>query len=217
VLRSIYAAQYHHHAAVPWLEQLRGQMLQTHSSSGVVGPSMRSIATDAQQWCGRSIHTANCYRCASVSWSVHLRGLLLQTRSSVAWSVHPRGLLLQPRSSVVWSVHLRGLLLQTHSSGVVGPSTRPIVTDAQQWCGRSIYAAHCYRRAAVAWSDNPRDLLLLGLWSNNPVANAQANTLDKVFVNRPDMYITHVIGSLVETKHRAVVIHPGHDYMRLRL
>ena len=116
---------------------------------------------------------------------------------------------------------------------VVGPSTRSIATDAHLchgrsiyaaycyrravvWRGRSTHAAYCYRRAAVAWSDNPRDLLLLGLWSNNPVANAQANTLDKVFVNMRDMYITHVIGSLVKTKHRAVVIHPSHDYMRLR-
>jgi len=34
-----------------------------------------------------------------------------------------------------------------------------------------VHAAYCYRRAAVAQSDNPRGLLLLGLWSNNRVAN----------------------------------------------
>jgi len=61
---------------------------------------------------------------------------------------------------VAWSVHPRGLLLQTHSSGVVGPSTRPIATDTQQWSGRSIHAAYCYRRTAVAWSVHPRGLLL---------------------------------------------------------
>jgi len=37
-----------------------------------------------------------------------------------------------------------------------------------------VHAAYCYRRAAVARSDNPRGLLLLGLWSNNRVANVQA-------------------------------------------
>ena len=42
------------------------------------------------------------------------------------------------------------------------------------------------------------------------------NTLDKVFVNRPDIYVTHVIGSLLKTKHKAVKICPSHDYMRLR-
>ena len=42
------------------------------------------------------------------------------------------------------------------------------------------------------------------------------NTLDKVFVNRPDIYVTHVISSLVKTKHKAVIIRPSHDYMRLR-
>jgi len=42
------------------------------------------------------------------------------------------------------------------------------------------------------------------------------NTLDKVFVNRPDIYVTNVIGSLLKTKHRAVVIRPSHDYMCLR-
>jgi len=31
-----------------------------------------------------------------------------------------------------------------------------------------------------------------------------------------DIYVTHVIGSIVKTKHRAVVIRPSHDYMRLR-
>ena len=34
-----------------------------------------------------------------------------------------------------------------------------------------VHAAYCYRRAAVARSDNPRGLLLLGLCSNNRVAN----------------------------------------------
>ena len=159
---------------------------------------------------------AYCYRRAAVAWSVHPRGLLLQTRSSVHGGRFIYAAYFYRRAAVAWSVHLCGLLLQTRSSVVVGPSTRPIVTDAHLCHGRSIYAAYCYRRAAVARSDNPRGLLLLGLWSNNPVANAQANTLDNVFVNRPDMYITHVIGSLVKTKHRAVVIHPSHDYMRLR-
>jgi len=51
-------------------------------------------------------------------------------------------------------------LLQTRSSGVVGPSMRPIATDAQQWRGRSIHAAYCYRRAAVVWSLHPCGLLL---------------------------------------------------------
>jgi len=37
-----------------------GLVLQTHSS-GVVGPSMRPVATDTQQWCGLSIHVAYCY------------------------------------------------------------------------------------------------------------------------------------------------------------
>jgi len=125
----------------------------------VIGPSTRPIATDAHLWRGRSIHTAYCYRRAAVSWSVHRCGLFLQPRSSVAWSVHPHGLFLQPRSCVVWSVHLRdhysraavagtvrpcGLLLQTHSSGVVGTSTRPIVTDAQLWRGLTIHATYCY-------------------------------------------------------------------------
>jgi len=36
----------------------------------------------------------------------------------------------------------------------------PIVTDAQQWRGRSIHAAYCYRRTAVAWSVHPCGLLL---------------------------------------------------------
>jgi len=53
-------------------------------------------------------------------------------------------------------------------------STRPITKDAQQWRGRSIHAAYCYRRAAVAWSGNPCGLLLLGLWSNYRVSNVQA-------------------------------------------
>ena len=35
---------------------------------------------------------------------------------------------------------------------VIGPSTRPIATDTQQWRGRSIHAAYCYRRAAVAFT-----------------------------------------------------------------
>ena len=52
--------------------------------------------------------------------------------------------------------------------------TRPIATGAQQWRGRSIHAAYCYRRAAVARLVHPRGLLLLGLWSNNRVANVQA-------------------------------------------
>ena len=38
--------------------------------------------------------------------------------------------------------------------------TRPIATDAQQWRGRSIHAAYCYRRAAVTWSVHPCGLLL---------------------------------------------------------
>ena len=37
---------------------------------------------------------------------------------------------------------------------------RPIATDTQQWRGRSIHAAYCYRRAAVAWSVHPCGLLL---------------------------------------------------------
>ena len=52
------------------------------------------------------------------------------------------------------------LLLQMRSSGVVGPTMRPIATDAQQWRGRSIHAAYCYRHTAVAWSVHPRGLLL---------------------------------------------------------
>jgi len=38
--------------------------------------------------------------------------------------------------------------------------TRPIATGAQQWRGRSIHAAYCYRRAAVTWSVHPCGLLL---------------------------------------------------------
>ena len=146
--------------------------MQRYPRRDVIGPSTRPIATDAHLWRGRSIHTAYCYRRAAVSWSVHRCGLFLQPRSSVAWSVHLRD--HYSRAAVAGTVRPCGLLLQTHSSGVVGPSTRPIVTDAQQWCGRSIYAAHCYRRAAVAWSVPLRGLLLLGLWSNNRVANVQA-------------------------------------------
>ena len=37
---------------------------------------------------------------------------------------------------------------------------RPIATDVQQWRGRSIHAAYCYRRAAVVWSVHPGGLLL---------------------------------------------------------
>ena len=33
------------------------------------------------------------------------------------------------------------------------------------------------------------------------------NTLDKVFVNRPDMYVTSVFCSLLKTKHKAVLVH----------
>jgi len=120
------AAYCYRRAAVAWSVHPRGLLLQTRSSV-VVGSSTRPISTDAQQWRGRSIYAVYCYRCASVSWSVHLRGLLLQ-----------------PRSSVVWSVHLRGLLLQTRSCGVVGTSTRPTVTDAQQWRGLTIHATYCY-------------------------------------------------------------------------
>jgi len=36
----------------------------------------------------------------------------------------------------------------------------PIVTDTQQWRGRSIDAAYCYRHTAVAWSVHPCGLLL---------------------------------------------------------
>jgi len=36
-----------------------------------------------------------------------------------------------------------------------------------------VHAAYYYRRAAVAWSVHPPGLLLLGLWSNNRVANVQ--------------------------------------------
>ena len=56
-------------------------LLQTRSST-VVGPSMRPIATDTQQWPSQSIHVAYCYRRAAVAWSVHPCGLLLQTHSS---------------------------------------------------------------------------------------------------------------------------------------
>jgi len=37
---------------------------------------------------------------------------------------------------------------------------RSIATDPQLWHDRSIHAAYCYRRAAVAWSIHPRGLLL---------------------------------------------------------
>ena len=66
---------------------------------------------------------------------------------------HTEGPALQRR-------HPCGLLLQTRSSGVVGPHMQPILTDAQQWCGQSIHAAYCYRRAAVAWSVHTCSLLL---------------------------------------------------------
>jgi len=39
-------------------------------------------------------------------------------------------------------------------------STRPITKDAQQWRGRSIHAAYCYRHTAVAWLVHPCGLLL---------------------------------------------------------
>ena len=99
-------------------------LLQTHSS-GVVCPSTRPIATDAQQWRGQSIHAAYCYRRTAVAWSVHLCGLLLQTRSSgvVGPSTRPiatdeqqwRGRSIHAaycyrRTAVAWSVHPRGLL-----------------------------------------------------------------------------------------------------------
>jgi len=45
-------------------------------------------------------------------------------------------------AAVAWSVRPCGLLLQTRSCGVVGPSMRPIATDAQQWRGRSTHAAY---------------------------------------------------------------------------
>jgi len=37
-----------------------------------------------------------------------------------------------------------------------------------------VHAAYCYRRAAVAWPVHPCGILLLGLWSDNRVANVQA-------------------------------------------
>ena len=37
---------------------------------------------------------------------------------------------------------------------------RPIATDTQQWRGRSIHAAYCYRHTAVVWSGHPCGLLL---------------------------------------------------------
>jgi len=175
--RSIHAAYCYRRAAVAWLVHPCGLLLQTHSSSGVVGPSMPPIATDTQQqWCGRSIHAAYCYRrTAAVAWSVHPCGLLLQTHSNgvVGPSMRPiatdaqqwRGQSIHEaycyrRTAVAWSVHPCGLLLQTHSSGVISPSMRSIATDAQQWRGRSIHAAYCYRRAAVAWSVHQCGLLL---------------------------------------------------------
>jgi len=72
-----------------------GLLLQTHSS-GVVSPSMRSIATDAQQWRGRSIHAAYCYRRATVAWSVHTCGLLLQTSSSGVVGPYMRPITIAP-------------------------------------------------------------------------------------------------------------------------
>ena len=48
------------------------------------------------------------------------------------------------RAAVAWSVHPCGLLLQTRSCNVVGPSMRPIVTDAQLWRVWSIHAVCCY-------------------------------------------------------------------------
>jgi len=56
--------------------------------------------------------------------------------------------------------HPCGLLLQTRSSGVVGPHMQPILTDAQQWRGRCIHAAYCYRHAAVSWSVHTCALLI---------------------------------------------------------
>jgi len=47
---------------------------------------------------------------------------------------------------------------------------RLIATAAQQWRGRCIHAACCYRCAAVSRSVHPHGLLLLGLWSNNRAA-----------------------------------------------
>jgi len=66
---------------------------------------------------------------------------------------HTEGPALQRR-------HPCGLLLQTRSSGVVGPHMQPILTDAQQWRGRSIHAAYCYRHAAVSWSVHTCALLI---------------------------------------------------------
>jgi len=109
-----------------------------------VSPSVRQVrgrGTARRQVVQRNprrdvvVHAAYCYRRAAVAWSVHPCGLLLQT-AALAWSVHPCGLLLQT-AAVAWLVHPCGLLLQTRSSGVVGPSMRPIATDAQQWRGRS--------------------------------------------------------------------------------
>ena len=132
-----------------WSVHPRGLLLQTHSSSGVVSPTTRPIATDTQQqWRGQSIHAAYCYRrTAAVEWSVHPRGLLLQTHSSGVVSPSTRPIATDTQqwygrsihaaycyrhtAAVAWSVHPCGLLLQTHSSGVVSPSTRPIATDTQ--------------------------------------------------------------------------------------
>jgi len=130
--RSIHAAYCYRHTAVACSVHPCGLLLQTHSSSGVVSPSMRPIATDAQQWRGRSIHAAYCYRHTAVAWSVHSRGLLLQTHSSsgvVGPSMWPiatdaqqwRGRSIHAvycyrRAAVAWSVHPCGLLLQTRSA-----------------------------------------------------------------------------------------------------
>jgi len=56
----VHAAYCYRLAAVAWSVRPCGLLRQTRSS-GVVDPSMRPIATDAQQWRGRSTHAANCY------------------------------------------------------------------------------------------------------------------------------------------------------------
>jgi len=86
-------------------------LLQTRSC-GVVGPSMRPIATDAQLRGGRSIHAAYCYRRAAVAWSVHPCGLLLQTHSSGVVGPSTRPIATDAQCGVVWQ------------------STRPIATGA---------------------------------------------------------------------------------------
>jgi len=63
------------------------------------------------------------------------------------------------RSSGVVGPSMRPIATD-RSTGMVGASMRPIATDAQQWRGRCIHAAYCYRRAAVAWSVHPCGLLL---------------------------------------------------------